>query len=328
MREFVSFLAPQLSAYLELKTSLGFTSFARHPSADDLDHYLTFFHIGSFKQLTEDLLLRWLDARQGRAAGTKNQLLLFAQGFLDYLIRHGHLRNNPARRIRCFKSLPPKPYIYTLQEIHQILEAARNWPVDPRSPLLNRTLETLLFLLYACGLRLGEALKLRIKDVDLTEKTLSLWNTKFHKERLIPFSLAVAQKLKDYLALRVKRFRPKSTDAPFFSHTKGKYSRNAIEEHFRQIVLRLGLPKPKNGPRPHGMRHAFAVHRLYKWYQEGADIQNKLPLLSTYMGHVSIVHTQVYLTITTALLREADRRFQAGFEDLAKRPMGRLVKRR
>jgi site-specific recombinase XerD len=328
MRDFLSFLAPPLRDYLELKTSLGFTSFAHDPRADDLDHYLTFSQIGSFDQLNEDLVLRWLDARRHRSAGTKNQLLIFARGFFDYLLRHGHLVDNPARRIRSLKENPAKPYIYTLQEIHQILEAARKRPVNTRSPLLNRTLETLIFLLYACGLRLGEALKLKIKDVDLAGNTLSLWKTKFHKERLAPFSPAVAQKLKDYLAIRAKLFVTPNTEAPFFCHAGRKFSGHTIDAHFRQILLNLGLAKPKKGPRLHDMRHSFAVHRLYKWYQEGCDIQNKLPLLSTYMGHVSILHTQVYLTITTALLREADRRFQAGFEDLAKKPIGRLFKRR
>src|SRR6266567_8663491 len=128
MREFLSFLAPQLRAYLELKTSMGFTTYTDDYRARDFDYYLTFFQIGSFEQLTEDQLLRWFDARTGRSAGTKNQLLHFAQGFFDCLLRHGRLTDNPARRIRPFKGRPAKPYIYTLQEIHRILEAARTRP--------------------------------------------------------------------------------------------------------------------------------------------------------------------------------------------------------
>jgi site-specific recombinase XerD len=328
MRQFLSFLAPQLRAYLELKTSMGCTSYTDDYRARDLDHGLTFFQIDSIEQLTEDMVLRWLDARTGRSAATKNKLLLFAQGFFDYLLRHGHLTDNPARRIRLFKEHPAKPYIYTLLEIQRILEAARTRPVFNQSPILNQTLETLIFLVYACGLRRNEALKLKIKDVDFAGKTLTLWNTKFHKERLVPFSPAVAQKLENYLSIRVTRFKPANMEAPFFCHAGKKFGGKAIDTHFRQILLNLGLAKPKKGPRLHDLRHAFAVHRLYKWYQDGCNIQNKLPLLSTYMGHVSIVHTQVYLTITTALLREADRRFQASFEDLTQKPIERAVKRR
>lgn len=72
----------------------------------------------------------------------------------------------------------------------------------------------------------------------------------------------------------------------------------------------------------------MATHRLYKWYQEGHDILNKLPLLSTAMGHVNIEHTQVYLTVTRALLREADRRFQCAFEEVSQRALNRALKNR
>jgi integrase len=328
MRDFISFLAPQLRDYLTLKTSLGYSSFAEDSRPANLDHFLSFLQIGSYKQLNEDLLIRWIHALSHRSNATKNHLLVFARGFFDYLLRHGHLADNPARRIRLFKENRPRPYIYTLLEIHQILEAARKRPAHCNSPLLSKTLETVIFLTYACGLRLSEPLKLKIKDVDFLEKTLSLWGTKFHKERLVPFSPAVAQQLKDYLAVRMKLYPPKSAEAPFFCHAKGKYTTLVpLETRFRQLLLGLGLAKPKKGPRLHDMRHSFAVHRLYKWYQDGHNVQNKLPLLSTYLGHVSVVNTQVYLRITTALLREADRRFQAGFEDLAKKPMERAFRK-
>jgi integrase/recombinase XerD len=255
MRQFLSFLAPQLQAYLDLKTSLGFTSFKNDDRAYSLDRYLTSSSISSLKQLTEGRILDWIDTPPWRSAKTKNYWLLFAQGFFDYLIRHGYLADNPARRILPYRGPAAKPYIYTLQEIHQILEAARSCPVDSHSPLFNRTLETLIFLLYACGLRLGEALNLKLKDVDFFDRTLALWNTKFHKERLIPFSPAVAEKLKDYLALRVKYFRPLNTQASFFCHPKGQYSRGSIDQPFRQIMRDLGLAHPKKGPRLHDLRH-------------------------------------------------------------------------
>jgi len=185
----------------------------------------------------------------------------------------------------------------------------------------------MIFLIYACGLRISEALNLKIKDVDFEQNLLSLWNTKFHKERLVPFSPTVAHKLKNYLALRGKLYPPDGPEAAFFCHGRGKY-RNAgpIDVRFRQLLIGLGLAKPIKGPRLHDLRHTFAVHRLYKWYQEGHNPLNKLPLLSTYMGHATVENTQVYLTMTTALLREADRRFQAGFEDLARKPLARVFK--
>ena len=327
MRKYVSFLSPYLKAYLELKQKLGYTSFAREARSFDLDYFLAFHGIDSVKQLNEGLLIQWIHSMPHRSPTTRNHLLVFARIFFDYLIRCEIMQDNPARRIPFLKEKPFKPYIYTLQEIQQILRAARQHSSRHCSPLLGQTLETLVLLIYACGLRISETLNLKIRDVNFAENTLSLWNTKFHKERLVPLSPALACRLKNYLAIRKKLCPPSSPDAPFFSHAKGKYKfASSIEIHFRRLLIRCGLAKTKRGPRLHDLRHTFAVHRLYKWYQEGHNLLNKLPLLSTYMGHASVENTQVYLTITTALLREGDRRFSGAFEDITRKSWKRVFK--
>jgi len=326
MREFSSFIAPQLRAYLTQKTTWGMTSFAKDFRAGFLDHYVSTSGMRSFEQLNEDLILRWIDSIRHRSPASKNRLLGFVRGFFDYLVRHDYLPDNPARRILLFKANTPAPYIYSLREIQHLLEAARKSPVKASTPLLNHTLESIIFLIYACGLRISEAVNLKIQDVDFEQNLLSLWNTKFHKERLVPFSPAVAQQLRTYLDRRKNIYSPGSSDAPLFCHAKGKYSKAVIQKRFRQLLSSAGFAKSGKSPRIHDLRHTFAVHRLYKWYQEGSDISNKLPLLSTYMGHVTVANTQVYLRITTALLREGDRRFQAAFEDLAKKPIERVIR--
>ena len=102
-----------------------------------------------------------------------------------------------------------------------------------------------------------------------------------------------------------------------------------VEEHFRRILVRCGLRKSTGrGPRLHDLRHTFATHRLYKWYQDGQDPLNRLPWLTTYMGHVNIEKTQVYLTVTQALLREGDRRFQERFEGLAEKAVSRARRKK
>jgi len=329
-RHFHSFLASHLEAFLELKQKLGYTSYAKNAFyiARDFDYCLFFFNHTSLQEIDEGLILAWVHALRQRAAGTKNRKLYFARAFFEYLFRLGLAKTNPARRIPRLKTRPYKPYIYTLKEIADILADARQPSHHRRFRLLSPTLETALFLIYACGLRLGEALRLKIQDVNFEDNTLALWNTKFRKERLVPFSPAVARKLQIYLSLRTQGYPPAGPEAPFFCHAKGRYHTGTVELYFRQILVRCGLGKPtgKGGPRIHDLRHSFAVHRLYKWYQEGRDLLNKLPLLSTYMGHTQIDHTQVYLTITTALLREGDRRFSSAFEDLARKPLKRVFK--
>lgn len=334
-RQFHSFLAPHLKAYLELKQKLGYTSFVKRVRAKDLDYYLLFFGASSLQNITEATLAQWIHSAPKLSPRTKNGKLCFARGFFNYLIRIGLAQDNPALRIPYLKAKSRPPYLYSLQDIHKILKATQYYRKRYPDRPLGWTLETMLFLIYACGLRLSEALNLKMKDLDFEQNTLALWNTKFHKERLLPFSDAAAKKLRAYLGVHGRFSSPSQPDTPFFCQIGGeKYKGGLIEYHFRRILRRCGIgpPKGRDAPRIHDLRHAFAVHRLYKWYQEGADPLNKLPLLSTYMGHVNIENTQVYLTITQSLLREGDRRFQNTFEDLAhksvKRVLRKLPKRR
>jgi len=297
--------------------------------ARDLDYYVMFFGINSLKELDEGALHRWIHLVP-RSPSTKNRRIILARGFFRYLIRQGIAQANPAAHIACLKPRPYVPHIYTLKEIQSILEEAAKPPsANPRNPLIGITLRTFLLLTYACGLRLSEALKLRIRDVNFEEDTLSLWRTKFHKERIVPFSPAISSELKAYLAKRRRVFQA-DDDAPFFCHAGGTYCCGSIQTHFRRILVSCGLSGPTQGqgrPRIHDFRHTFAVHRLYKWYQEGHDLQNKLPWLSTYMGHINIESTQYYLTITLALLREADRRFQGAFDSIMENPLRRALKK-
>lgn len=328
-RGFTSFLAPQLAAYLEHRNRLGYTS--TRSCALQFDHYLTFRDITSVEEIDEALVGNWIHAVPERAPSTKNRSLSFARSLLRYLVRVGLARENPAERIAELKGGPRrKPYLYSLHEIHRILEEAGKLKARLPERLLGWSLETMVLLIYACGLRLGEALKLRIMDVDFEEKTLALWNTKFHKERVVPFSAEVGERLSAYLALRNERGpRGGGGEARFFWWDGKLDTVGLIHRHFREVLVRCGLSKPQGtGPRLHDLRHAFATHRLYKWYQDGKDPLNRLPWLTTYMGHVNIEKTQVYLTVTQTLLREGDRRFQNAFEGLAEKALGRARRKK
>lgn len=329
-RFFNSFLAAHLKAYLELRQHFGYTSFSTNPyPARDFDRYVSFRNIYSVRDLDEGFVVHWIYSVPC-APRTKNEKLRFARGFFRYLIRMGLAQDNPALRVRYLKARPFKPYIYTLHEIHQILEEAKK--LEGADPLLGATLAAMILLIYACGLRVSEALNLKIEDVDFEENALSLWRTKFHKERLVPFSGMMAQKLKSYLALRQETYPAAGRQEAFFCYRNRKREcrYGLVRQKFRTVLVRCGLAKSEHGrdvPRIHDFRHTFAVHRLYKWHQEGHNILNKLPLLATYMGHTHYKHTQVYLTVIQALLREGDRRFRNAFEDIAHKSLNRALRR-
>jgi site-specific recombinase XerD len=312
-----------LRDYLDFKYKLGHTSFGHsHGPARDAVHFDNFVSemaIADIKQLDEAALSNWVYGPPVSSEYAKNKRISFLRGFYVYLVRRKLVPYNLGYRLPFIKTPPYKPYIYSLLEIHQILQETAKFS-EPIGP----SLKTLFFLIYACGLRLGEPLALKIKDVDFDESTLSLWNTKFHKERLVPFSPAVAKVLKEHLRYCHEQDTKLNPADRFFSLLKHRGRLSMVQHYFRKIRERLNLPKKT---RIHDLRHSFAVHRLYKWYQEGAHPMNKLPMLSRYMGHASVHHTQVYLTITLSLLREGENRFETAFGKIGQSSLRRALRR-
>jgi integrase len=205
-----------------------------------------------------------------------------------------------------------RPHVYSPDEIHALLdEAARLKPADSLRP---RTFVTLIGLLYCTGLRVSEALGLRLADLDLDEGLLIVRNAKFHKSRAVALQPDAKDALAAYLKDRRRNRHRADPETPLFvNEWRRPCSYGTVVKTFLDIARRAGIrgaPKLR-GPRLHDLRHSFAVHRLLAWYRDGGDVQARLPLLSTYMGHVCLVSTQVYLNITAELLHEAARRFRA-----------------
>jgi site-specific recombinase XerD len=176
------------------------------------------------------------------------------------------------------------------------------------------TFVTLIGLLYCSGIRVSEALALRLADVDLDEDLLIIRNAKFHKSRAVALQPDVKHALAAYLTARRQKSHREDPEAPFFvNEWRRPCSYGTVVATFLDIARRAGIRGAPNqrGPRLHDLRHSFAVHRLLAWYRDGGDVQARLPLLSTYMGHVCLVSTQVYLNITAELLQEAASRFHA-----------------
>jgi site-specific recombinase XerD len=211
---------------------------------------------------------------------------------------------------------PFMPYIYSQQEIEALLDAARNLERDIYYPLKPETYELLIRLLYTLGLRVGEALRLRLADIDTARASLFICNTKFYKDRIVPYGPRLAQHIRTYLDAREACMPSGKPGAPFFFGRRGiPIPVGEIDKRLPLLLESAGIHTgpEKRRPRWHDMRHSFAVSRLLQWYEEGADVQSKLILLTTFMGHADIASTQVYLTITEQLLRVANDRFYQKF---------------
>lgn len=202
------------------------------------------------------------------------------------------------------------PHIFSAEEIRALVEAAsrhqgRNfWP---------GLLRLLILTAYCTGLRFGEAVRLRCVDVELPSRVLHVRASK-GRSRLVPFGSDLAREFREYWPQRDEVLRGKGggrSDALFIGRYGRAITMGGASGAVRQLLRKLGLKsaRGRKGPRPYDLRHAFAVHRLTAWYREGVDIHARLPWLSAYMGHVSILGTEVYLHATPELLQFASDRF-------------------
>jgi integrase len=212
------------------------------------------------------------------------------------------------------------PHIYREDEIVDLLAAARR--LGPAGSLRPFTYETLFGLMASTGLRVSEAIHLRDPDVDLKRGMLTIRQTKFAKSRQLPIHPSTVKALARYRK-QCERHFPMTTGMPFLVGSRGCRLGLPLGERQAHRVftgLRDGLGWVNRGgheaPRLHDLRHTFAVRRLVRWYADGADVDQKMLALSTYMGHAEIFYTYWYLTAVPELMAIAASRFEQ-FADLA-----------
>ena len=310
--DFVSALAERFSDFLSFRRAGGVDS----PSQIQLlRHFDAFLYQERFQGRwpTREVVERYLATAQHLHPGTRQNRLSLLRQFCRYLRQLEPECFIPERTFVRQRRPSQLPHIFTGTEIQAMLQAARKLP--PLGSLRPKTYSTLFGLLYTTGLRCGEAFALNRNDVDLEQNLLFIREGKFGKSRWVPISTSTSAVLKRYTEERIRVFRADS-QSPFFVTGTGRrlYHTNA-DLAFRQVLTRCGLRGGKGcpGPRLHHLRHSFACTRLLAWYREGKDVQALLPALATYLGHVKVTSTQVYLHATAELLEEANQRFLDNF---------------
>lgn len=261
--------------------------------------------------ITPAAVARFLRGRGTPTASWKVKRASLA-GLYRYAIARGLLAVTPLPAHP--PKLPPQqtPYVYSIAELQRLLEATA--VLDHTANRLRAlTYRTLLLLLYGSGLRVSEALALRVCDVDLTQRLITVRDTKFYKTRLVPIGPRLTQQLAAYLHRRRSLALPEGEGSAFLSSRTGHgFCYQQVITAFQRIRSAAGIGCPPGEPRPprlHDLRHTAAVHRVLAWYRAGKDVQHLLPRLATYLGHVDLRSTQRYLQMTPELLEEASRRF-------------------
>jgi integrase len=266
------------------------------------------------RDIRPDMISRFVD-RDGTSDETRHKKYRVLLGLFRFAVTRQLLKESPMpqrSRMRWYSSYTP--YIYSEAELKRLLAAVPTATAGPGCVIDADTLRTFLLLLYGAALRRGEALRLKLGDVDVAQSLIHIRGTKFFKTRIVPLSARLNDVIRAFVARRGKQHSVGS-ESPLFSKPDGRpLSSTTIGTTFRRLCTIAGIRRDggsRNQPRMHDLRHSAAVHRVTAWYRCDADLNDLLPKLATYLGHTDLSGTQRYLTMTQELLAEASRRFEA-----------------
>jgi integrase/recombinase XerD len=301
-------LTEVVDAYLCRQRSLG----ARFDSAGHLLH--RFCRAMGNPQIDEVTAEAVADFLRGSGALSASWMLRYKvlTGLYKFAISRGYVGRSPLPTT--LPKLPPQqtPYVYSTEELCRLLEATSILRIGHR-PQVPAMYRTLLLLLYGSGMRIGEALRLALQDVDLIEQLITVRDTKFFKTRLVPIGPKLNRELGGHVERRRLLPLPHGAASPLFTTRDGRpWSYTRVISWFQHVRRAAGISCPVGELRPprlHDIRHTAAVHRVLAWYRSGQDVQRLLPQLATYLGHIDIRSTQRYLQMTSDLLQAASQRF-------------------
>jgi integrase len=297
--------------YLRMRRALGYKLTL---SGWHLEKFVSYLEQTGATTVTIENAVAW-----ATSAGTDPsywaQRLSIARQFARHLQTIDPTCEVPPAQLLPYRAPRAIPYLYEPEEIAALMDAAGE--LEP--PLLAANYQTLIGLLAVSGMRLGETIRLDRGDVDVRHRLLRIIDSKFGKSREVVLHDTTMHALSEYGRLRDRRFPQPRCEAFLVSLRGTRLRKNCIHHMFARLVQVAGLKprSPRCRPRPHDLRHAFAVRTLLEWYRDGVDVQARLPLLSTYMGHVNPASTFYYLTAAPELLQLVANRLDSTMDGLA-----------
>jgi len=304
-------LREALHDYLALRRSLGFTL---RKAGIALSKFVQFLETRGATHITIALALEWAQENKRAQPTQWVQRLSYVRGFA----RH-HAASDPQTEIPPSGLLPfypqrARPYLYSDEEIRKLLECALT--LTPVGGLRPWTYHCLLGVLSVAGLRIGEALRLKGEDIDLEQALLTIRGTKFGKSRVVPIHPSTREVLVQYVRRRERLLAGRAGSTLFVTNRGTPLDMGDVHRIFYKLSRRIGLRglTASHGPRLHDFRHRFAVQTLLQWYRSGEDVERRLPILSTYLGHVHVADTYWYLSACPELMGLAVARLEQRWE--------------
>jgi integrase len=298
-------------AFLRFKRAMGIPYQRAEFVLDGFVRYVAQHWGDHGKVALDDAVRRWCARIAGRKAVTVGNEFGVIRQLCLYRRRRDPSSYVPEHALAPVKESVFLPYIFSDDEVRRLLAAASShrgrfiW-----APMLR----ALILVLYCTGLRLGEAVRLQTADADLDHGTLMIRHSK-GRSRLVPIRADLVAELRRYRAERqrlVHECRQGDPGALFLRLDGSPLTIPSASTALRRLLRVLGMKPPsgRTGARPYEFRHAFAVHRLTAWANEGVDVHARLPWLSAYLGHQNVLGTEVYLKATPQLLELASSRFE------------------
>jgi len=310
----MSTLGEALVEYLELRRGLGFKMQA---AGLQLPRFVGFLERQQTSFITTRLALEWSQEPASVQPAEWARRLGYVRGFARYRSATDPRTEIPTSGLLPHHSTRARPYLYSDAELQALLDAALAWPTRwPSTPLRPQMLHCLFGLLAVTGMRFGEALDLQLDDIDLGTGLLTLRSPKLGRSRLVPIHATTSETLAAYLKHRLAAFGRDPSPYVFVSSRGNRVDMAQLHRNFYELSRRVGLRAAgaSHGPRLHDLRHRFAVRTLQRWYEQGVDVQRKLPVLSTYLGHVNVEDTYWYLNAWPELMAHATARLERRWE--------------
>lgn len=319
MSNFISCFNDELQVYYELRSSVLSESAIKHERCylKRFDDYLTTV-LNQKTDLSETLINDWIATVKGKSSSKENEIIIIRQ-FLEYLMSCG---------FKAYYPPIPKvhedyiPYIFSDDELAMIFKSVDNLVIKKSNdnPYITVQIPVILRLLYSCGLRIGETVQLKTKNVDLENGILTMIHTKGDKQRLVPMDLTMTDILTKYcMAMELL----KKSDAWLFPSaiTDKPVSHRAVKHKFEEILksnnIRLENRKRyERGPCLHCFRHVFAFKSFTQTERNGRKINDSVPYLSVYLGHDSLEETSKYLRFSNEMYPESVDAFGSFMEDI------------